>query len=77
MIFFAIYENTILMADNKSITDKRDSSKIDSNDPGEVEYVHSLFPDLEHQNIVDAIEAAGPEREKVYAYIRKKHNIEN
>jgi len=63
------------MSDNKNTTDGRDASKIDSKDKSEVEYVHSQFPSLQHQQVVDAIDAAGPVREDVYAYIRKKHNL--
>lgn len=61
------------MADNKKARDGRDRSKVDSKDPGEVEYVHSRRPDLSHQAISGAIRAAGPVRKDIMAYLDKKH----
>jgi hypothetical protein len=60
------------MSDNKNITDKRDSSKIDLFDPSEVEYVHRQFPNLHHSQIVEAIKEKGPSREAVMNYLKTK-----
>ncbi len=59
------------MADDKNVRDGRDRAKIDLNDPSEVEYIHQQFPGMSHQQIVDAIEAKGPSREAVMAYLEK------
>lgn len=58
------------MSDNKNMTDKRDASKIDSNDPSEVEHVHGQFPHLTHEQVYNAIKAHGPSREKVMEYLK-------
>lgn len=63
------------MSDNKQKTDGRDDAKIDKNDKSEVEFVHSQFPSLQHSDIVAAIEAAGPMRQEVYNYIKRKHSL--
>lgn len=34
------------MSDNKSYTGKQDRIRVDSNDPSEVEYLHSQYPGL-------------------------------
>ena len=59
------------MADNKNDKSQQDRVRIDVNDPSEVEYLHSLFPGLEHQQIVDAIKEKGPMRKDVMAYLEK------
>jgi hypothetical protein len=58
------------MSDNKNIADARDRSKVDANDKSEVEYVHSQFPYLKHQQVVEAIQKKGPDREAIYAYLK-------
>ncbi len=60
------------MSDNKNIHDNRDRSKIDINDPSEVEYVHQQFPGLKHDQIVQAIKEKGPSREAVMNYLKTK-----
>jgi len=60
------------MSDNKNVRDGRDSSKIDSNDPSEIEYVHKQFPNLSHQQILEAIKEKGPSREAVMNYLKTK-----
>lgn len=60
------------MTDNKNIHDGRDNSKIDINDPSEVEYVHQQFPGLSHEQIVEAIKTKGPSREAVMNYLKTK-----
>ena len=60
------------MSDNKTMTDQRDSVKIDIHDPSEVEYVHQQFPNLEHSQIVQAIKEKGPSRKAVMDYLQTK-----
>lgn len=60
------------MADNKDIRDGRDNSKIDINDPSEIEYVHQQFPELTHTEVVEAIKTKGPSREAVMNYLQSK-----
>jgi len=57
------------MSDNKKMMDTRDDSKIDINDPSEVEYVHQKFPYLKHEQVVKAIKEKGPSREMVMKYL--------
>ena len=57
------------MSDNKQNNDGRDSAKIDRNDASEVEYVHQQFPNLTHQQVVDAVNEKGPSREAVMNYL--------
>jgi uncharacterized protein (DUF433 family) len=59
------------MADNKQNTGKQDRIRIDVNDSNEVEYVHRQFPELTHEQILDAIRKAGPMREDVMDYLKK------
>jgi len=63
------------MSDNKNITSIQDRIRIDSNDPSEVEYVHSLFPELEHEQIVQAIKEKGPIRKDVMEYLKKTYRV--
>ncbi len=63
------------MADNKNITSIEDRIRIDVNDPSEVEYVHSLFPEPEHVQIVEAIKEIGPMRKDVMAHLKKKYRL--
>jgi hypothetical protein len=63
------------MSDNKNITSIQDRIRIDSNDPSEVEYVHSLFPELEHEQIVQAINEKGPIRKDVMEYLKKTYRV--
>jgi hypothetical protein len=62
------------MSDNKTVRDGRDRAKIDVNDPSEVEFVHKQFPNLSHEQIVEAIKEKGPSRQAVMTYLNsKKH----
>ena len=63
------------MSDNKEIRDNRDSSKIDINDPSEVEYVHQQFPNLRHEQIVEAVKSKGPSRQAVMEYLKTKGSM--
>ena len=63
------------MADYKSITSNQDRIRIDINDKSEVEYVHSLFPELEHDQILEAIKKKGPLRKTVMDYLKTKYRV--
>jgi hypothetical protein len=65
------------MADNKDFRGERDRSRIDANDPNEVEYVHRQFPSLSHQEVRDAIVSNGPDRDAVMASLEKKNKAGN
>lgn len=60
------------MADDKTKQGKQDDSMVDVNDPNEVEYLHSQFPDKFHSQIIDAIKVAGPRRENIIRYLQGK-----
>ncbi len=59
------------MSDNKNMRDGRDDVKVDSKDPSEVEFVHKQFPNLTHQQVMDAIKQYGPYRKDIYAALEK------
>lgn len=59
------------MADNKEKQGKRDAMRVDSMDPSEVEYLHRQFPEKSHQEIKDAIKAAGPMRADIVSRLKK------
>lgn len=50
---------------------QRDWSRIDVNDPIDVEYVHHQFPWLSHKEIKDVIKEHGPDRDRVEAFLEK------
>ncbi len=62
------------MADDKNKQGQQDRSRVSSSEPYEVEYLHSKYPNLSHQEIADAVKEAGPNREDVERYLdnRKK-----
>jgi hypothetical protein len=60
------------MSDDKTKKSKGDDIRVDINDPNEVEYLHRQFPGKEHSEIVEAIKAAGPYREKIVLYLQGK-----
>jgi len=70
----SIYKR-IIMADDKNITSVQDRIRIDVNDPSEVKYVHSFFPELEHEQIVEAIKEKGPVRKNVMEYLKTKYRV--
>ena len=55
---------------NKKPTTVQDKHKIDVDDPTEVDCVHSMFPELETIEVVEAIQQAGPARGKVLEYLK-------
>jgi hypothetical protein len=60
------------MSDNKQNIGKQDDIRVDANDPSEVEYLHQQFPDKTHDEIKKAIQAAGPVRADIVAYLKRK-----
>jgi hypothetical protein len=57
------------MSDNKSRVGKQDRLRVDANDINEVEHIHQLYPDLTHQEILDAVKKYGPMRETILNYL--------
>ncbi len=62
------------MADNKLNTGKQDDIRVDSNDPNEVEYLHRQFPNKSHEEIKQAIQAKGPIRKDIVAFLSGESN---
>jgi hypothetical protein len=58
------------MADSKQNVGQQDRLRIDLNDPSEIEYVHRQFPELKHEQVVEAIREKGPMREDVINYLK-------
>ncbi len=58
------------MSDNKSTTGQQDRIRVDANDPSEVEYLHSQFPNKTHQEIKAAIKENGPLRKDIEDFLR-------
>ncbi len=57
------------MSDQKNNTGAQDRKRVDSNDPSEVEYLHSQFPHLTHQQVSDAVKSKGPMRDDIEKYL--------
>ncbi len=57
------------MSDNKKDNSLQDRLRVDANDPSEVEYLHSQFPHLTHQQVADAVKSAGPMRDDIEKYL--------
>ena len=57
--------------DNKVFRGQKDRSRIDVNDPIDVEYVHHQFPWLSHKEIKEIIRKHGPDRDTVQAVLEK------
>lgn len=62
----------LTMPDNKKDVGKRDDIRVDANDPSEVEYVHSKFPDKTHEEIREAIKNYSPMRVNIERHLRQK-----
>jgi hypothetical protein len=58
------------MSDNKTNVGQQDRTRIDANDPAEVEYVHRQFPHLKHEQVLEAIKNKGPIREDVIKFLQ-------
>jgi len=60
----------ITMGDNKNVKDGRDRSKIDSNEDYELSYLQEKLG-VSMEQVRDAIEAVGNNRDKVEEYLKK------
>lgn len=60
------------MADDKKNTGKQDDIRVDINDASEVEYLHQQYPNKTHEEIKEAVKAAGPMRKDIMDYLAKK-----
>lgn len=60
------------MPDNKKNVGTQDDIRVDANDKSEVEYLHQQFPEKTHEEIKEAIKAAGPLRVNIVAYLQRK-----
>lgn len=54
-----------------AIRGQRDWSRIDVNDPADVEYVHHQFPWISHQQIREVIREHGPDRGRVESVLER------
>jgi hypothetical protein len=54
-----------MVSDNSIFRGQRDRTRIDVNDPVDVEYVHHQFPWLSHAEIKEIIKKHGPDRDAV------------
>lgn len=61
------------MSDDKNTRDGRDRSKVDINDSSEVEKVQQQFPNIQREQIIEAIKSAGPVRKDIYALLEKRN----
>jgi len=57
------------MSDNKTDNGLQDRLRVDANDPSEVEYLHSKFAHLTHQQVLDAVKSEGPMRDDIEKYL--------
>jgi len=57
------------MSDSKQTTGLQDRIRVDLNDPSEVEYLHSQYPNKTHQEIKDAIKKYGPFRAEITKHL--------
>lgn len=65
----------INITDNKRKRDGRDRSKVNSKEAYEVEYLHSQYPRLFHQQVYAAVRKAGPSRKSIINYLVEKGKI--
>ncbi|HET9486146.1 MAG TPA: hypothetical protein VFO54_01860 [Chryseosolibacter sp.] len=59
------------MAENKVFQGRKDRTRIDINDPIDVEYVHHQFPWLSHKQIKEIIKTHGPDRQTVLSKLER------
>jgi hypothetical protein len=60
------------MADNKDIQDGRDRSKVNGNESYELSYIEDKLG-VSREQVREAIDAVGNNREDVEAWLNKKH----
>lgn len=69
---FALFEKCVFMADDKSKRGKADRDRVSLGEGYEVEDLHQKYPQFTHEEIRQAIQAAGPSRERVEDYLNTK-----
>ncbi|GGH63034.1 hypothetical protein HNQ91_002614 [Filimonas zeae] len=62
------------MSDNKENRGLQDRIRVDANDANEVEFLHSQFPRLSHEQIKQAVEKAGPFRDDIVQELKRIWN---
>ena len=70
-MFFEYFLKTNLWQTIK-ISKVHSDIRVDANDPSEVEYLHQQFPQKTHEEIKEAIAAAGPLRVDIVEYLKGK-----
>ena len=63
------------MPDNENKVGTQDDIRVDAQDASEVEYLHRQFPEKTHEEIKEAIKAAGPLRVNIVAWLRRKESL--
>lgn len=59
------------MIRNEIFRGQRDRSRIDINNPVDVEYVHHQFPWISHNEIKEVIKKYGPDRDAVQSVLER------
>ena len=59
------------MTETKTFRGQKDHSRIDVNDPVDVEYIHYQFPWLSHKEIREVIKQHGPDRDAVVTVLER------
>jgi len=57
------------MSDNKQLRGQQDRTRVNANEPYEVEDLHQKYPHLSHQTVADAVKQHGPDRKKIETYL--------
>ena len=60
------------MSDNRDLRGFQDRDRVDSQDSNEVEYIHRQFPELSHEEVLNAIRQNGPMREDIMTALRER-----
>ncbi len=63
------------MLKDKKLKVVQDQHRIDVDDPSEVDCVHSMFPELDTIEVVEAIQQVGPTRGKVLEYLKNIYRV--
>lgn len=51
---------------------EKEKQRIDANNPEEVAFMHRQFPLMQEEQIIEAIEEAGPYRTEIMSYLTKR-----
>ncbi len=63
------------MLKDKKLKVVQDQHRIDVDDPTEVDCVHSMFPNLDMIEVIEAIQRVGPLRGKVLEYLKNTYTV--